>query len=274
MEEQLGVKEGLLEDYRESTSSLRAMVHQMQQEKIEKWEEGDTGTITTGINTSILPGETMSTVQSTITTTSASWLEQITQVCNEHRKAMQAAQLGYTQDLLEQTRENHKRFQKVHKFLVDISRVLVAIVETSMEQVGGCQAEIQGFTINAKNAQRKIEQMIGNLHHEKAQQHRDLETEHEITEEIDEAKKRWYEELEAMEHHRGQHGEDQNESTELVPFSCSGNTDRRENGGDHKKEEEEEETLAPLMEKGEEGGNGREQINAGKREDKEEMMMT
>ena len=36
IEERLGVKEGLLEDYRESTSSLRAMVHQMQQEKIGK----------------------------------------------------------------------------------------------------------------------------------------------------------------------------------------------------------------------------------------------
>ena len=64
MEEQLGVKEGLLEDYRESTSSLRAMVQQMQQEKLGRWEEGNTGTTTTGINTSILPGEKMSAVQS------------------------------------------------------------------------------------------------------------------------------------------------------------------------------------------------------------------
>ena len=58
-----------------STRSLRAMVHQMQQEKLEKWEKGDTGTTTIGINISILPGQTMSAVQSSITTTSASWLE-------------------------------------------------------------------------------------------------------------------------------------------------------------------------------------------------------
>ena len=223
----------MLEDYRESASSLRAMVHQMQQEKIEKREEGDTGTITTGINTSILPGETMSTVQSSITTTSASWLEQITQVCNEHRKAMQAAQLGYTQDLLEQTRENHKRFQKVDKFLVDNSRVLVAIVETSMEQVGGCQAEIQGFTINAKNAQRKIEQMIDSLCQEKTQQNGDLEMEHESMDELDEVKKRWdkkIEELDVLEPQKRQHGKDQNKSTELVSLTRSGHIERRENG--------------------------------------------
>ena len=50
MEEQIVVKEGLLEDYRESTSSLRAMV----QKKLGRREEEDTGTTITGINTSIL----------------------------------------------------------------------------------------------------------------------------------------------------------------------------------------------------------------------------
>ena len=70
----------------------------MQEEKLEKREEGDTGTPTTGINTSILPGETMSAVQSSITTASALWLKQITKVCNEHSEAMQAAQLRYTKE--------------------------------------------------------------------------------------------------------------------------------------------------------------------------------
>ena len=57
---------------------------------------------------------------------------------------------------------------------------------------------MQRFTRNAKNAQRKIEQMIGNLRHEKAQRYCDLEMEHEIMDEIDEAKKRWDEELEEL----------------------------------------------------------------------------
>ena len=52
---------------------------------------------------------------------------------NEHSKAMQAAQLRHTQELLEQTRKNYKQFKKNHEFLVDNSRGLVAIVEASIE---------------------------------------------------------------------------------------------------------------------------------------------
>ena len=60
------------------------------------------------------------------------------------------------------------------------------------------------------------------------QEYSNPETEHEIMEEIDEAKKRWDEELEAMKHPRGQHSEDQNESTEIISFSRSGiQTDER-----------------------------------------------
>ena len=155
MDERLPVKEGLLEDYIESTSSLRAMVQQMQHEKPGRQEEeGGTGTTTTGITTSILLGETMSAVQSSITTASASWLEQMAQAGNEYSEARQVTQLRHTQELLEQTGGNNKRFQVVQDFLVENSSGMVANVETSIEQVGRCQAEIQRFTRNAKDAQR------------------------------------------------------------------------------------------------------------------------
>ena len=70
-----------------------------------------------------------------------------------------------------------------------------------MEQVNRCQAEMQGFTINAKNSKRKLEQMIGNIRHKKDQPHHNLEMEHEIMDEMDEVKKRFDEKLEAMEQH-------------------------------------------------------------------------
>ena len=92
--------------------------------------------------------------------------------------------------------------------------------------------------------------------------------------EMNEAKKRFDEELEAMEQHTRQHGEDQNENTKIISSGRSGNADRHDNGEDRKKDDKEEEVAAPLMEKGEEGGNGGEQLNAKKREDKEETMMT
>ena len=142
------------------------MVQQLQQEKLGRQEEGDTGTTTKGINTSILPGDTMSTVQSSITAASALGLEQITQVGKEHSKSMQVAQLRHTQELLEQTRENNKRFQVVQDFLVENSNDIVGIVETSIEQVGRCQAEIHRFTRNAQNVQRRLEQMIDSLRQE------------------------------------------------------------------------------------------------------------
>ena len=100
--------------------------------------------------------------------------------------------------MLEQTRENDKKIQTVHDSLVDNSRALSEILETLMEQVGGCQAEIQGFTSNAKKAQRKLEQMKCNLHHKKDHPHHNQEAEHEIPNEMDEARKRFDEDLEAM----------------------------------------------------------------------------
>ena len=110
---------------------------------------------TTGINICIPPEDTMSTVHSSVTTASDSWQENFTQVCNNHSEAIQEAQPRCTHDMLEQIRENDKRYQKVQDFLVDNSRALSAILETSMDQVGGCQVEIQGFTSNVKRAERK-----------------------------------------------------------------------------------------------------------------------
>ena len=79
MEERLAIKEAILSDYREMSSSLRALmkekerrITQMQQEELNKLEEGDTGMATTGINTSILPGDTMSEVRYSITMASNS----------------------------------------------------------------------------------------------------------------------------------------------------------------------------------------------------------
>ena len=60
----------------------------MQQEKSDKREEGGTVTVTTGINTSILPGDAMSEVHSSITMASDSWKEQISWVCHNHSKAL------------------------------------------------------------------------------------------------------------------------------------------------------------------------------------------
>ena len=80
----------------------------------------------------------MSAVQSSITAASVLWLEQMTQVGKEHSEAMQTAQLRHTHELLDQTRENDKRFQVVQTFLVENSTGMVGIVETSIEQVGRC----------------------------------------------------------------------------------------------------------------------------------------
>ena len=126
---------------------------------------------TTGMNTSIPPGDTMSAVHSSVTTASDSWQEHFTQVCNNHSEVIQEAQPRCTHDMLEQIRENDKRYQKVQDFLVDNSRALSASLDRSMDQVSGCQAEIQGFTSNVKRAQRKLEHMIGNLCHAKDHPH-------------------------------------------------------------------------------------------------------
>ena len=54
---------------------------------------------------------------------------------------------------------------------MDNSMALAQVVETTLEQVGGCQAEIQGFKNNAeeaqetaKEAQRTLVGLIVNLH--------------------------------------------------------------------------------------------------------------
>ena len=74
MEEKQAIKEAILSDYRERVSSLGALVEekeeritQMQQENSNKREDNDIGMATTGINTSILPGDTMSEVRYSIT---------------------------------------------------------------------------------------------------------------------------------------------------------------------------------------------------------------
>ena len=209
----------------------------------------------------------MSAVQSSITAASATWLEQMTQVGKEHIEAMQIAQLRHTEELLEQTRESDKRFQVVKHFLVENCNGMVGIVETLIEQVGGCQAEIQRFTRNAQNAQRRLEQMIESLRQETTQQNGEYAAENEIMGEMDEARRIWdeeVEELDVLEQRRRQQGEDQNESTELVSLGRLG-----ENRGDQRKEEE----IVPvsLEEKEEERGNGDDQVVAGKQVEKEEL---
>ena len=61
--------------------------------------------------------------------------------------------------------------------------------------------------------------MIGNHCCEKDHLHHNREAEYEILNEMDEGKKRFDEGLEAMEQQAQQYGEDQNESTQLLPFS-------------------------------------------------------
>ena len=105
-----------------------------------------------------------------------------------------------------------------------------------MDQVGGCQAEIQGFTNNAKKAQRRLELMIGNLHHGEDHPPHNQEAEHEILNEIDEAKQRFVME---MDQNEGLHGDALNESAEIFSFRRSGYSDRHENWEGIDKDEEE-----------------------------------
>ena len=63
----------------------------------------------------------MSAVYSPITTGSDSWKDHIISVCNNHSKAMQVAHQRHTRDVIEQTKEDKKRCQKVQDFLVDNS---------------------------------------------------------------------------------------------------------------------------------------------------------
>ena len=81
----------MLRDYREQCKQLKESLDAIRR----KEQDGDNGTATTGINTSILPEDTISVVQSTITTASEMWLDHITKMCLKH-----------TQEMLEQRREN------------------------------------------------------------------------------------------------------------------------------------------------------------------------
>ena len=102
-----------------------------------------------------------------------------------------------------------------------------------MDQVSGCQVEIQGFTSNEKRAQRKLELMIDNLRHRKDHPHHSQEAEHEILNEMDEAKKRFDEELAAMGQQERLHGDALNEFIELSYFQY---TYGQENWEEQKKE--------------------------------------
>ena len=122
-EEQLGLKEVMLSDYREQWKLLEESLAALQWGK----QEGDNVTAATGISTSIMPGDTISAVQSLIPTASETWLDHITKVCLKH-----------TQELLEQRREHDISQKKSQAFLVDNNKALAAVVGTALEQVGGC----------------------------------------------------------------------------------------------------------------------------------------
>ena len=96
----------MLRDYREQYKLLEESLTALRQEK----QEGDNGTATTGTNTSIMLGDTISAVQSSITTASESWSDHITKVCLKH-----------THEMLEQRRENDTSQQQAQAFLMDNS---------------------------------------------------------------------------------------------------------------------------------------------------------
>ena len=121
-EEQLGLKKAMLRDYRERCQQLEDALDALRREKLNR----DNVAVTTGINTSIFPDDTISAVQSSITTASETWLDHITKVCLKH-----------THELLEQRREHDISQQKSQAFLMDNNKALAAVVETTLEQVGG-----------------------------------------------------------------------------------------------------------------------------------------
>ena len=111
---------------------------------------------------------------------------------------------------------------------------MVGIVETSIEQVGGCHVEIQRFTRNAQNAKKRTEQMIESLRQETTQQNGDYAAEKEIMGEMNDARRTWdeeVEELEVLKQQRRQQVEDQNKSTELVSFRHLGENQGGSDGG-------------------------------------------
>ena len=73
--------------------------------------------------------------------------------------------------------------------MLENSNGMVGIVETSIEQVGGCQAEIQRFTRNYQNAQKRTEQMIESLRQETIQQNGDYAAENGIMGEMNNARR-------------------------------------------------------------------------------------
>ena len=137
-EASIGLNDTMLHGYKERCEILEPSVAEMRGGKL----QGDNVTATTGI-TNITPVDTVSTVQSLITTASGKWLDHITKVCQQH-----------TQDLLEQKREHDKSQQKMEAHIMENNTVLVAVVESTLDQVGRCTVEIQSFTTNTMEAQR------------------------------------------------------------------------------------------------------------------------
>ena len=86
------------------------------------------------------------------------------------------------------------------------STALAQVTETTLEQVGGCQAEIQGFKNNAeeaqktaKEAQRTLVELIDNLHRAKELPQCNGDEGSEILDRMDEAKRILDEEVGEME---------------------------------------------------------------------------
>ena len=149
-------------------------------------------------------------VQLFITSASEMWLDHITKVC-----------LKPAQKLLEQRRENNISQQNDQALLMDNNKALVAAVETALEQVGGCQAEIQVFKSNteeaqktAQEAQRLLVNPITNLHRVQGQSQNHEEEGRVIMERVDEARRVFDEAVEEMdEDQERKHRESLNEST-------------------------------------------------------------
>ena len=103
---------------------------------------------------------------------------------------------------------------------------MAAVVETTLEQVGGCQAEIEGFKSNAEEAQKTAQEahrllvkLISNLHRAQEQPHNHEEEGRAMMERMDEARRVFDVVVEEMdEDQERKHRESLNESTEMLPF--------------------------------------------------------
>ena len=107
-----------------------------------------------------------------------------------------------------------------------------------MDQVGGCQAKIQGFTNNTKKAQKTFKLMIGNIRHRKDHLYQNQEEEREILNRLDEAKQKFDEDLVEMEQREGLHCGAPTKLTELFPFRRVRHIYRYKNWEGGSKEEE------------------------------------